>query len=105
MAIATFDLLKAAEEHRHQADKLRWEGTFADYLEIVKQNPRVAGLAHARVYDMIMAAGAEDLDNNGVKDLSVLRPGDLRPGPHAQPSGRGISQSGQPPPRTFASAS
>ena len=68
MAIATFDLLKAAEEHRHQADKLRWEGTFAEYLEIVKQNPRVAGLAHARVYDMIMAAGAEDLDNNGVKD-------------------------------------
>ena len=60
--MATFDLLKAAEEHRQQADKLRWEGTFADYLDIVKKNPRVADLAHARVYDMILAAGVEERD-------------------------------------------
>ena len=54
--MANFDILKAAEEYRKQADKLRWEGTFGDYLEIVRQNPRVADLAHARVYDMIMAS-------------------------------------------------
>jgi hypothetical protein len=29
--------LKAAQEHRQQADKLHWEGVFADYLELVRQ--------------------------------------------------------------------
>ena len=41
--------------------KLQWEGTFKDYLEIVAQNPKVADLAHARMYDMITAAGVEDV--------------------------------------------
>jgi serine protein kinase len=68
--MGTWDLLKAAEEHRLQADKLRWEGTFADYLEVVRQNPHVADLAHARVYDMIMAAGVEDRD--GIKDYKFF---------------------------------
>jgi serine protein kinase len=63
--MATFDILKAAEEHRLQADKLHWEGTFADYLEIVRKNPRVADLAHARVYDMIMASGVEEREGAG----------------------------------------
>src|SRR5690349_6140310 len=63
--MASFDILKAAEEYRLQSDKLQWEGTFADYLEIVRQNPRIADLAHARLYDMVMSAGAEDDANGG----------------------------------------
>ncbi len=66
--MATFDFLKAAEEHRQQVDQLRWEGVFADYLELVRKNPRIADLSHARVYDMIVSNGAGDMDNNGVKD-------------------------------------
>jgi serine protein kinase len=59
--MGNFDILKAAEAHRQQADKLRWEGTFADYLEIVRKNPRVADLSHARVYDMIQAGGVTEV--------------------------------------------
>ncbi|PZS05519.1 MAG: protein prkA, partial [Candidatus Chloroheliales bacterium] len=33
--------------------------TFSDYFEIVTRNPRVAQLAHARIYDMLMADGVE----------------------------------------------
>ncbi len=55
-----FDILQAAEEHRKTADTLRWEGSFAGYLDIVDRNPRVADLAHARVYDMITSAGTSD---------------------------------------------
>ncbi len=58
--MSTWDILKQAEEQRQTADKLHWEGTFKDYLEIVAQNPKVADLAHARMYDMIVAAGVED---------------------------------------------
>ncbi|HEX9990660.1 MAG TPA: protein prkA [Chloroflexia bacterium] len=53
------DLIKKLEEFRAQEQALSWEGTFADYFEIVKGNPRAAQLAHARVFDMIMAAGVE----------------------------------------------
>lgn len=51
------DLIKKLEEFRAQEQALSWEGTFADYFEVVKQSPRVAELSHARIFDMIMSAG------------------------------------------------
>ena len=58
--MSTWDILKQAEEQRQTADRLHWEGTFKDYLEIVAKNPRVADLAHARLYDMMISAGVQD---------------------------------------------
>ncbi|QGP92394.1 PrkA AAA domain protein [Neomoorella glycerini] len=58
-------ILERLEEYRQEAKKLYWEGTFADYLAMVIKNPRLARLAHARIYDMIAAAGVEEVD--GVK--------------------------------------
>ena len=58
--MSTWDILKQAEEQRAQTDKLHWEGTFKDYLDVVSKNPKVADLAHARMYDMIAAAGIQD---------------------------------------------
>jgi len=58
--MSTWDILKQVEEQRVLGDKLQWEGTFKDYLEIVSKNPKVADLGHARLYDMIIAAGVED---------------------------------------------
>jgi serine protein kinase len=37
-----------------------WEGTFEEYLEIVRQNPRVTRTAFQRVYDMILAHGTRE---------------------------------------------
>jgi PrkA AAA domain. len=53
------DLKERLEQHRAEERRLAWEGTFLDYFEIVKRNPAVADLAHARVYKMIMSAGVE----------------------------------------------
>jgi serine protein kinase len=36
-----------------------WEGSFADYLDIVHKNPKVARTAYQRLYDMIMSYGSE----------------------------------------------
>lgn len=58
--MSNWDILKQAEEHRQTADKLHWEGTFKDYLDIVAKNPRVSDLAHARMFDMIVSAGVQD---------------------------------------------
>jgi len=40
-------------------EQLNWEGTFVDYLEIVKKNPQVTRNAFQRLYDMILSYGTE----------------------------------------------
>lgn len=50
------------EQDRAARQKLEWQGTFLDYLELVKAQPSLADLAHRRIYDMIVAPGARDLD-------------------------------------------
>lgn len=54
------DLIKKLEELRALEQALSWQGTFADYFEIVKANPQVAQLSHARIFDMITSAGVEE---------------------------------------------
>ena len=59
------DILRKIEKFREDEQKLKWEGTFAEYLEILKEQPWVAQSAHSRVYNMIKDAGIEE--ENGVK--------------------------------------
>ena len=54
------DFLKRVEEQRSLEKALAWEGTFGEYMDLVSKTPQIADLAHARLYDMIMAAGVED---------------------------------------------
>src|SRR5690606_4506804 len=39
---------------------LSWEGTFEDYLRIVRQRPQVTRNAFQRVYDMVISYGTEE---------------------------------------------
>ena len=41
--------------------RLNWEGSFEDYLDIVAQRPEVTRTAFQRVYDMIMSHGTEEI--------------------------------------------
>lgn len=61
------DILKKIAEHRRQEESFRWEGTFSEYLDIVKKNPKVAETAHSRVYSMVRSFGIEEKDD-GKKD-------------------------------------
>lgn len=54
------DFFKSLEEYRCQQEKLIWQGTFRDYLELVKKNPKIVKTAHSRIYDMIVKAGVEE---------------------------------------------
>ncbi|MBL3649170.1 serine/threonine protein kinase PrkA [Bacillus vallismortis] len=56
------DILKKIEQYREEEQRLKWEGTFADYLEIIKENPMVAQSAHSRVFNMIKDSGIEEVD-------------------------------------------
>jgi serine protein kinase len=56
------DILKRIDEHRREEERLAWEGTFADYLDIVRERPHVAQTAHSRIYNMIKDAGVEETE-------------------------------------------
>ena len=57
------DLLERLGAYRAEEQNLYWEGTFAEYFDLVTQNPLVAQLSHARLYSMIVQKGTEETDS------------------------------------------
>jgi len=53
------DISEIIEKDRQERIMDRFEGTFLDYVEIVRENPEVAMLAHQRIYNLISKAGFE----------------------------------------------
>lgn len=47
--------------YRDKENDLFWEGTFLDYLALVRENPHIAGTAHELVFRMIESAGVNEL--------------------------------------------
>jgi serine protein kinase len=47
--------------------KKHWEGTFEQYLDIVRDNPAVTRTAYQRLYDMILSHGTEEYYENKEK--------------------------------------
>ena len=58
------DIFRKIEAHTQQVRVSPWTGTFRDYLPLVLAQPKLAQLAHARIYDMVRAAGV-DVDDQG----------------------------------------
>ncbi|MEX3747788.1 PrkA family serine protein kinase [Lysinibacillus xylanilyticus] len=56
------NILDKVKSYREEENRLKWEGTFADYLNIIKERPEVAQTAHSRVYNMVKSAGVEERD-------------------------------------------
>ncbi|MFD2671369.1 PrkA family serine protein kinase [Marinicrinis sediminis] len=59
------DIFKRISAFRAKEQELAWEGTFAQYLQMVKEKPYLAKTAHTRVYDMIASHGVTE--ENGRK--------------------------------------
>ncbi|MCA9091166.1 MAG: serine protein kinase, partial [Planctomycetaceae bacterium] len=55
------------EVFRHE----NWQGTFSEYLDIVKKNPKVTRTAYQRLYDLIIEDGTYPVE--GTKDLVRYR--------------------------------
>ena len=55
--------IRALQDQQAFRDQ-HWEGTFAEYLEIVRQRPQVARTAFQRIYDMILSYGYETYEQN-----------------------------------------
>jgi serine protein kinase len=62
-----FDISERLETLRREREALKWEGTFRDYFELVTQKPQLAQLSHARINEMVHAAGVERI-GEGTRD-------------------------------------
>ncbi|OPJ63365.1 PrkA family serine protein kinase [Clostridium oryzae] len=66
------DFKEFIKSDRNRRIKDNFQGTFLQYLELVKENPDIAKLAHKRIYDIIMSHGFETLkpeDNPRLKKI------------------------------------
>lgn len=71
----TFERL--IKEDRAARVSKHWQGSFLDYLELVKEDPGITKLAHGRLYDTIIKAGSEDIlatDEDRIKRLYKDKP-------------------------------
>ena len=55
MAASVIDIIQHIREHQNAAlyQDLHWEGTFPDYLQLVRDQPLLARNSFQRLYDMI----------------------------------------------------
>ena len=63
------DILNKVKKYREKEEELKWEGTFGEYLGIVKERPEVAQSAHSRVYNMIKSAGITEKNGQKMYDF------------------------------------
>ncbi len=59
-------ILATVRQHLNFQDyrKKHWEGSFDEYLDIVREQPEVTRSAYQRLYDMILAHGTEEVYEN-----------------------------------------
>src|SRR5215470_13812783 len=63
------DLIAKIASRQNLADyqKKHWHGSFAEYLDIVRKDPKVTRTAYQRLYDMILSFGTEEVVVNKEK--------------------------------------
>ncbi len=47
--------------------ELHWDGSFEDYLEMIREDPKIVRTAYQRMYDMVMSYGTEEYVDNKKK--------------------------------------
>lgn len=64
--MTTHPILKKIQKEQDLASfrDMHWEGSFSEYLDIVKEDPRVARSAYQRLYDMLVSHGSEEYKQN-----------------------------------------
>jgi serine protein kinase len=62
-------ILNAIRQQLNLSDyrKKHWEGSFDEYLDIVRDHPEVTRFSYQRLYDMILSHGTEDVYENKEK--------------------------------------
>jgi serine protein kinase len=67
------DVFEKLDAHAQRYPAEEWQGTFRDYLSIVRASPRVVQLAHARIYEMVRSHGVETDTATGTEKYLFFR--------------------------------
>lgn len=59
--MAEHDIFSLISRDREERKNGHFEGSFLDYVEILKQNPEISMLSHQRLYNLITASGVETI--------------------------------------------
>jgi len=59
----------ASKQNLDTYQQENWQGSFADYLDIAKRNPKATRTAHQRLYDMVMSYGTYTIED-GKEELT-----------------------------------
>lgn len=70
-----FDLFTELDTHAEEIERLRWSGTFGEYVDIIKAHPQLARTAHRTLFDMVTAPGVEALPD-GTKKYPFFETGE-----------------------------
>ena len=62
MADSNFE--QVIKKDRAARESTRWKGTLLEYLDVVKADPMITKLSHARIYDMIMSVGVRSVQDS-----------------------------------------
>ncbi|HUY28373.1 MAG TPA: hypothetical protein VMV27_13220 [Candidatus Binataceae bacterium] len=55
---------RVIKQDRAAREAEKWSGTLLEYLELVKSDPTITKLSHARIYDMIAASGSRGIQES-----------------------------------------
>jgi serine protein kinase len=55
---------RVIKEDRALRASQQWRGTLLDYLDLVKADPTLTKLAHARIYDLVISSGVRDIQQS-----------------------------------------
>jgi serine protein kinase len=58
---AVNDFERVIKQDRAARESRQWRGTLLEYLDLVKSDPTMTKLAHARIYDLIISAGTRNI--------------------------------------------
>ncbi len=58
---AVNDFERVIKQDRASRESRQWRGTLLEYLDLVKADPMMTKLSHARIYDLIISAGTRSI--------------------------------------------
>ncbi len=71
----TEDFRQIVMEQQKDAPPAIWSGNLLDYMTLVEENPALASLSPARIYNMIMKYGTEPVEGPLRESVSVCQAG------------------------------
>ncbi|HZO81883.1 MAG TPA: hypothetical protein VFB33_09315 [Candidatus Binataceae bacterium] len=60
---AVNDFERVIKQDRAARESKQWRGTLLEYLDLVKADPTITKLAHARIYDLIISMGTRNIQD------------------------------------------